>query len=368
MKYTWVNILSIALLLILAQACSEADSQESSADTSPDTQLVSVPVKVAQVVPLQEGVAIVTSGKLTAKEEIRLSFKIGGVLQSLRVEEGQSVRKGQLLAVLDPSEINAQVNQASSALEKAKRDLERAERLYADTVVTLEQVQNLETALEMAEADVQIASFNQSRATIKAPHSGIIIKRLAEEGEIVNPGTPIYMVASTNSAKVIRAGLSDVDVVQLSLGDVASISFDAYPGESFPAEVSEIPAAADPATGAFEVEFSLKPTQKRLIDGFVGKVDVFPSGQSSFLKIPMAALVEADQRRAVVYTLDEKDSTQAKRISLSNYQIHKDFIAVPASTYPNLTYVITDGAKYIKENSQLDIQQTVIQTAQAINQ
>ena len=368
MKNTWLNILAIALTLIVAQACSEAESQESPADTSQDTQLVSVPVKVAQVLPLQEGVAIVTSGKLTAKEEIRLSFKIGGVLQTLRVEEGQRVSKGQLLAILDPSEINAQVSQATSGLEKAKRDLERAKRLYADTVVTLEQVQNLETALEVAEADVQIASFNQSRATIKAPHSGIILKRFAEEGEIVNPGTPVYMIASNNSAKVIRAGLSDVDVVQLELGDAAVVSFDAYPGESFPAEVSEIPAAADQFTGAFEVEFSLKPTQRRMIDGFVGKVEVFPSGQASFVKIPMAALVEADQRRAVVYTLDEEDSTKAKRISLNSYQIHKDFIAVPTSSYPDLKYVVTDGAKYIKENSILDIQQSVLSTAQAINQ
>ena len=117
MKNTWLNILAIALTLIIAQACSEAESQESPADTSQDTQLVSVPVKVAQVLPLQEGVAIVTSGKLTAKEEIRLSFKIGGVLQSLRVEEVQRVNKGQLLAILDPSEINAQVSQATSAME-----------------------------------------------------------------------------------------------------------------------------------------------------------------------------------------------------------------------------------------------------------
>lgn len=79
-----------------------------------------------------------TNGIVAARDEMRLSFKTGGIIRRITVQEGQSVKQGQLLAELELTEINAQFQQAKQVADKAARDLERGERLHADQVISLE--------------------------------------------------------------------------------------------------------------------------------------------------------------------------------------------------------------------------------------
>ena len=100
--------------------------------------------------------SIRTNGLLANKDEIRLSFKVGGVIRKLSVSEVEHVRKGQPLAEIEQTEANAQVEQARQAHEKAKRDASRGERLYEDKVISLEQLQDLRTQAAVAEAGAEL--------------------------------------------------------------------------------------------------------------------------------------------------------------------------------------------------------------------
>jgi len=111
-------------------------------------------------------------GIVATSEEIRLSFKTGGIIAHAYVNEGQSVKAGQLLAELNLSEITAQVNQAENGYEKALRDFTRAKNLFADSVATLEQYQNAETGLNVAKSILDAAQFNLVHSRIKAPAMG----------------------------------------------------------------------------------------------------------------------------------------------------------------------------------------------------
>ena len=88
-----------------------------------DSDIPVVPVKLTPVSTVVRAEPIVASGLVSSAKEARLSFKVGGIINQMFVEEGQSVRKGQLLATLNLTEIDAQVNQAQLANEKAERDL-----------------------------------------------------------------------------------------------------------------------------------------------------------------------------------------------------------------------------------------------------
>ncbi|MEM6337331.1 MAG: efflux RND transporter periplasmic adaptor subunit, partial [Bacteroidota bacterium] len=225
-------------VLFLVAGCStdEPDTQEE----TPLTQVEVIAVgEEPAVVPVQ------TSGQLASETEARLSFKIPGIVQRVLIDEGQQVRRGQLLAQLDPVEIQAQVRQAKSGLDKATRDAERARNLYEDKVATLAQVQDAETAQEVAQAAFDAATFNARHARIYAPTSGRVLQRFAEEGELVNAGTPVLTFGETGGAWAVRAGLSDRDVVRLQVGDSARVHFDAYPGGPFSARVTEIAGAPD---------------------------------------------------------------------------------------------------------------------------
>src|SRR6059058_610963 len=123
-----------------------------------------VAVRVAPVSMDRIAPPLTATGTLGPKEEVTLSFKVGGVIGRVLVDEGQSVRAGDTLALLDLSEIDAGVTRARSAAEKTERDVARARRLYADSVATLEQVQNTETARDVAGAELEAAMFNRRYA------------------------------------------------------------------------------------------------------------------------------------------------------------------------------------------------------------
>ncbi|MEM7370060.1 MAG: efflux RND transporter periplasmic adaptor subunit [Bacteroidota bacterium] len=339
------------LALLFLAACSKQDHEHSQSDSTAET---SFPVKVETVQLSKKALPLRSTGILASQAEIRLGFKIGGIIQAIYVEEGMSVRKGQQLARLNPVEINAQFSQAKSAVAKSKRDLARVQQLYADSVATLEQVQDLTTALEMAKASLESASFNQAHAVIYAPASGQVLKRFGEKGEVVGPGTPILLLSNTGKNQVLRTGLSDVEVVQLSLGDEAKVQFDALPNENFSARVSQIAAGSDPRTGTFEVELQLRTTNKHLKNGFVGKATILPSNQLAYVQLPIEALVEADADRAVIYVPDSSFET-AQRVELTRYDIRDESLAIPATELLPNTPVITEGAKYLEPGASIRI-------------
>ena len=134
-----------------------------------------------------------SSGKLSSKSELKLSFKTGGIINTIYTDEGLEIKKGTTLAELKFDEIYAQVKKARLGLEKATRDFARVESLYKDSVATLEQYQDMETALKFAESNVKIAEFNLEHSKIIAPEDGRILRKLAEENEMISSGYPVFL-------------------------------------------------------------------------------------------------------------------------------------------------------------------------------
>jgi multidrug efflux system membrane fusion protein len=297
-----------------------------------------------------------THGRISSKEEVKLSFKIGGIIRNISVDEGQAVKKGQLLARLDLSEIESQVQQARSAFEKAQRDLERAEDLHKEKAVTLEQLQNVKTAFQVAQSQLQAAEFNLRYAEIHAPSEGRILKRLMEENEMVSAGIPIFFFASTAKDWIVRAGVSDRDLVRLSLSDPAIVRFDAYPGEPFEAHVSEIVESADPMTGTYEVELKVDARDKKLVSGFVAQVDIIPSSVQMYAIIPIEAMVEAEGQEGSVFTVDEA-TQKARKIPMTIGFLFDDKVAV-ASGLEGISQVVTEGAPYLIDGTHVKIVQS----------
>lgn len=313
------------------------------------------PVRLHELQPMSQPIPIEAGGRLTSKQEIDLSFKVGGFIDQLKFDEGQRVRKGQLMAEVNPTEINAQVLKAEQQVQKLQRDLDRIEKLYADTAATLEQVQDLTTALEVAEADLKIAAYNQNYAKIYAPVSGRILQRFAERNELITPGQPIFQIASDGrNAFIMNIGIADRDVVRLRLGDPAEIRLDAYPGQTFAARITEIAASANPLTGTFDIELTIDPAGNPLKNGFIGKVKIFPSQQAAYYRIPMDALVEGYREKAKVFLTDSTQTVVASKTVRPEY-VGADFFTVREDELPTGAFVVTDGAAYLQEQSEIEV-------------
>ncbi|MBU6343377.1 MAG: biotin/lipoyl-binding protein, partial [Bacteroidetes bacterium] len=212
--------LMLALLaftgLFFIAGCAKSEGGKTT-ESSSDNKLV--PVKTALVAQKNMALPIHSSGFLTTTAEQRLAFKIGGIVKKIYVDEGDFVKAGQLLAVLDKTEIDAQLRQAQEGLGKAERDLNRVLALYKDSSATLELVQNATTGRDVAKESAKIAAFNQQYAEIRATRPGKIIKKLINEGEITGPGTPAFVLFETgNNDWVVKINTSDRDWARINLG------------------------------------------------------------------------------------------------------------------------------------------------------
>jgi membrane fusion protein, multidrug efflux system len=341
------RVLSIVLLFIGIAGCARG---RAAAPGARDKTLVAV--RVGHVAFELVTRPVTATGTLGPKEEVPLSFKVGGVIAQLRVDEGQSVRAGDTLALLDLSEIDAAVVRARSAAEKAERDLTRAQRLYGDSVATLEQAQNAETGRDVARAELETATFNRRYAIIVAPAAGVILKRSAEPGELVQAGMPILKLGSHARGVVVRAGLADRDVVRVRLGDRAVVRFDAFPDQTFEGSVTELAGASDPMTGTYDVEVTI-PGGSRLASGLVGQVEIRPAATHRVALIPIESLLEADGSHATVFAVSA-DGRRAERRSVTIAFLTGDRVAV-TSGLEGVTTVVTDGAAYLDDGAMLRI-------------
>lgn len=322
--------------------------------TADDSQQTATPVRVAAAFDGPAAPSIRTNGLLVNKDEIRLSFKMGGVIKRIGVREGERVRKGQRLAEIELTEVNAQVEQARQAHTKAKRDLERGERLYADKVISLEQLEDLRTQTAMTEAGFDSAQFNSNYASIIAPQDGAVLRRLAEERELVAAGNPVIVLGAQNRGFVVRTGLADREIVQIKLGDTAQVQLDALPDARLTGKVTEVAGAADPASGMFMVEVALAAGDLPLKSGLIAKLTIVPStaNNGSRVYVPIASIVEGDGSRASVFVLDN-DRVHRRKVEVAF--IENDAVALLGGIKAG-EQIVTDGALYLEDGEQVAVQ------------
>jgi multidrug efflux system membrane fusion protein len=303
-----------------------------------------------------------TSGVVATKHEMRLSFKMGGVVRRIFVQEGDVVKQGQRLAEIELTEVNSQVEQARQMADKAQRDLKRGENLYADQVISLEQLQDLRTQSAMAAAQYNSAQFNQGYSVISAPRDGKVLRKLAEERELVPAGSPVLVFGESGRGYVVRAALADREIVNVKLGDKGEIRMDAFPGQPMTGTIVEIASAAEERTGMFPIEVQFDSPPPRLVSGLVTRLRLAPSTEAPPLTyVPMSALVEGDGDRASVFVVD---GGKAQRRSVRVAFITADSIALESGIATGEA-VVTDGALYLENGEAVEILRDT--TRQAVN-
>lgn len=316
-----------------------------------------IPVKLQPVTVGGHNRILQYSGLIASNSEARLSFKIGGIISRIYVKEGDHVAAGQVLATLDLTEIDAQVNQAAQNVEKSQRDERRITNLYRDTVASLEQLQNTQTQLTVAREALRIANFNKQYAQIRATSSGTILQKVMNEGEYASAGNAVLVFNGTGQSDwVVRFGVSDKDWAVLKKGDKANVTIDAYPDQPFSGVISKLAEGSDP-NGTYAVEVTVATGGHKLAPGLFCTLRLQPPSPTArnFAFIPTSALAEGDGNTGFVYTLND-DKRTVKKIPIRVAYLQGDLIAV-SSGLEDVQEVITDGVGYLSEKSIVKVQQ-----------
>ncbi len=350
-----LTLTTLMVLVGLSGCGSKATETTKSTQQASTTTSAPIPVKVQQFQSVTIERTVTGSGQFTTNDESVLSFKIGGVVSQVLVKEGDPIRQGQLLATLDQTEINSQVQQARLGLQKAVRDLKRAEALYKDSVVTLEQLQNAKTQLEVLQQQLSAATFNAQYAQIRATSNGFVLRKFVNPGQVVSVGAPVIQTNGANQANwILKVGLSDKDWGLVKVGDKAKIMIDAVPDATFDAVISQKAEQADPATGVLPVEIKITSQQPaKLAAGLFGRAEIYPSQTTQAYALPYQALLDGNGGTGFVFVSRDGGKT-ATKVAVGVGQLDGNTIQITSGIKPE-DLVIVQGSAYLTDGSAIAI-------------
>lgn len=298
------------------------------------------------------------AGEIRAREESALAFRVGGHLVERRVDVGDRVRRGDLLAVLDPGDLQAQARAAQAQLAAAEAQLQRAradqarfatlgrEQLVSRSTVD---AQNAAAAAAQGQADAARASLRIARnqaayAQLRAPDDGVIAARLAEAGQVVGAGQPVFQLAAEGGREVAFA-VAENAVRALRPGQSAEVELWSRPGLRLPARVREIAPAADPVTRTYAVRASLLGDASAVELGQSARVHL-GGAPAAPLAVPLAA-VQRGPDGPSVFVLDPATSTLRLRpVRVGAYGTES--VPVLAGLSPR-DWVVAAGAHLLRE-------------------
>jgi RND family efflux transporter MFP subunit len=345
-----IKVLTIsALFMLLFNGCGK----KLELSTLPKS-VEAIPVKTIFLSQAEVSGSVHSSGQFTTDDETMLSFKTGGIVDRIYVKEGDKIRKGQMLAILDLTEISSQVNQTQIAYEKALRDYDRIENLRKDSVATLEQLQNSKTGLELARQQLNAAKFNLQYSEIRAAHDGVVLQKLANEGQIMGQGMPVLKTSSKGRTDwILRVAVSDKEWAKIRLSDKAYVQIEALNINDMQAYVSSKAENADQMTGCFSIDLKLNNARKlNIASGMFGKAEIRLSEKNLVWQIPYDALLDGNSDQGFVFVTN--DNTNAFKVPVTIDAIDGKNILV-SKGLDEYKSLIVSGSAYLKDKSVINV-------------
>lgn len=242
------------------------------------------------------------SGSLQAKEQATIRAEVSGTVLSISAEEGQRVQRGQPLARIEDAEVQdayraaqAVVSTAENAAIIAGRDLERSQTLAQAGAVPTRNVEMARGQLEnsrtqLAQARAQAASVRQrlNNTRITSPIAGVVSRRAVNAGDVVSPGTELFMVIDPASME-LRATVPSEELAQLQIGTPVQFQVRGYPDQTFVGRIARIAPAADPATRQVPIFVELPNTGGTLVSGLFAEGRVAAEARSGLI-VPTSAV------------------------------------------------------------------------------
>lgn len=289
-----------AAAVALAACGGEQAAGAPPADDRRAERVEPVQVVVAELASTARSVA--ATGTVEPLQTVGVVAQLGGVLQSVMVEEGDRVRRGAVLARIAVPELTAQLTSAEAALDVARRAAERSAQLARGGIITGPENERDQAALVAAQAARDQLRTRLGFATVRAPIDGVVLERAVRSGDLASPQLRLFTVGDV-ATLVVRVPVSERDVTALRATDEVEVVLDALPGRTFAGTIRRIFPVADSTTRLVPVEVALRGASTRLVrPGFLARVTFRLEPRTGVLMVPGTAVLE-NPRGAVVYVV-----------------------------------------------------------------
>jgi membrane fusion protein, multidrug efflux system len=307
----------LGLLVLSAAACSPSGSAQEQVPGV--AQVPALEIGRENTLRVEQGEIVVgpiVSGTLAPRVQATVRAEVGGSVLAVTAEQGQSVRRGDVLARIETrtqaevvSSAESAVRSDEQALAQTRRELDRAESLVRAGAIAERDVENLRNAVVSAESRLADARSRLSSArrvlddaTVLSPISGIVSERPVSRGDVVAPGAALYTIVDPSSMQ-LEASVPSESLSAVRAGAAVQFTVRGYPDQTFTGRVERISPTADPVTRQVPIWVSVDNRGGRLVGGLYAEGRVTQQARTG-LVLPLAVVTE-EQGQATVLRVTE---------------------------------------------------------------
>jgi membrane fusion protein (multidrug efflux system) len=273
--------------IVVASNLSAGESQSAEDDKKKDAP---VPVEVVEAELGEVSSYITATANLVAEHQVTVLAEAEGRVASVRVEEGDAISSGQVLAALVRDEADIAARKARLRAANAERAVTRAQETHDEGLISREEYDRLTLEHEVAEQEVAEAEWRLSRTTIAAPFRGRVTERMVEPGQHVRPGDQLFTVADFDPL-VARIYLPERDVLELEVGRQVQITLGADDAYDFSGSIRQISPVVDVATGTVKVTVEADEPPAQVRPGAFVTVSIVREHRSGTLLLPRESVI-----------------------------------------------------------------------------
>lgn len=311
-KHTLIGAVVTLSLSMLLTGCNKAISE-------PAEPLIK-PVKLLAVKDLTVDDSDAFLAHIDATYRAQLSFQVGGEVEKLLVRMGQGVEKGEVLATLDPKDLQLALDAAQAQYALAKTQWERAKSLYSKKLISTDSYDQKETQYKAALASFEQAKTDLSYTKIQAPFDGVVSYTYVKPYQVVGEKQEILNLIDNTTLDVsFTLPVSYAESVSLSALKNAEmwVTMDSEPSKRIPGKFKEISTQPNIDTNSYEAIVTItRPTDRNLLTGMTGQVHIAKQNKSNAMTLPTSAWVNKQESQGEVWVMDSS-TQQVNKVTLS---------------------------------------------------
>jgi RND family efflux transporter MFP subunit len=338
------NLILFAVLIVMA-SCGQKQEIVKKESTS-----VRVKTKVVETVNGLSNLRY--SGTVEAAQTIPLTFQSSGTVEQVLVQEGDAVRKGQLLAVVNKADNQSIYNSSLASFQQAKDAYDRLKQVYEKGSLSEVKWVEMETNLKQAEAQMQISKNNLDKCNLYAPTSGIVGTRNIEPGQSsISISSPIELVKI--ETVFIKISVPENEIGKIKKGMTATFTISALDNKRFEGTITNVGVVADQFSRTYEVKMKVNNPNLEMKPGMVCDVILNTSTEKELVVVPYNAVSKDTEGNTFVYVVSpDQKSVRKQIISVGDYQSLG--VNVLSGLTANQTIVV-DGKEKLSDNSVISL-------------
>jgi RND family efflux transporter MFP subunit len=346
------NLVFLGLVVVaIMQGCSVQKNDDSSNVTL---------VKVAEIVQFTDKASFSYPGKIKASEDVNLAFRVSGPIKKVLVKEGQFVRKGDVIALMDPRDYEIQLEATTAEYEQVKAEAERVIELHKRNSIANKDYDKAVAGLHRIEAKLKSHRNALHDTRLTASFSGYVQKIYFDSGEIVKAGLPIVRMVNTSLLEV-EAFISARDYSKKDCFSSYSCKTDIYPGVEIPLSLNGVSPKAN-LNQLFKVSFTLDKSDSLLLSpGMSVDVNIVcTGGNKPMFTIPVSALFSKGNE-SFVWLYDANSKTiQTEKVNVM--KLYQDGTALVTGDLTAGHKVVSAGVHSLKEGQEVKLLKPVSKT------